>query len=74
MGSVSVNAELNVIADELELPRKIVSVEVPLGAITAGANCLLTVGGVDIIILALVGSSLLTPSAVVTAPPAMVLV
>src|SRR5271169_4293479 len=74
VGSVSVNTDCSWLTDELALPRKIVRVDVPLGGITAGANCLLTVGGVDIIIFALVGSSLLTPSRVVILPAAMVLV
>ena len=74
MGRVSVNAELSVTAPELLLPSTMVSVEVPFGTITAGANCLLTVGGVVTMICALVGSSLLTPSKVVTPPAAIVLV
>jgi hypothetical protein len=58
---------------ELGLPSTIVSVEVPLGGITAGENCLATVGGVETTSLALVGSSLLAPSNVVTAPAGIVL-
>ena len=46
VGSVSVKSEVSVIAKSLLLPRNMVSVEVPLGEITAGENSFLTVGGV----------------------------
>lgn len=56
VGKVSVNIALKVTALELLLPSTMVSVEVPFGGITAGENCLLTVGGVETTSLALVGS------------------
>ena len=58
----------------LAFPMTIVSVEVPLGGITAGTNCLSTVGGVETTTRAELGSSLVTPSVVVTPPAAIVLV
>ena len=62
VGSVSVKAALSIMDDELLFPKTMVSVEVPFVGITAGENCLLTVGGVVTINCALVGSPLVTPS------------
>ncbi len=46
VGSVSVKSEVSVMAEELSFPKNMVSVEVPLGEITAGENSFLIVGGV----------------------------
>mgnify|MGYP006975284459 FL=1 len=63
-----------VAAAALLLFRKIVNRDTVPGAITGGANCLLTDGGVDTSRRARVGSSFTTPSVVVTPPPAIVFV
>ncbi len=57
----------------LPLFRKIVSRDTAPGAITGGANCFVTDGGVDTVSCACVGSSLLTPSALLTALAGIVL-
>ncbi len=64
VGKLSVKIEVSVIGDALSFVKKIVRVEIPPEAITAGENCLLTTGGLAIVICALVGSSLVTPSKV----------
>src|SRR3982750_2879318 len=65
VGSTSSKSALSVLAVALVLPRTMLRRDTPLGGITAGVNCLPTVGGVETISCALVGSSLLTPSFVV---------
>ena len=72
-GRLSTSAWLRVIGAELGLFSTMVRRDVPFAGITAGANCLPTLGGVLMITSALVGSSLVTPSLVLTAPVGMVL-
>jgi hypothetical protein len=71
VGRMSTWAAVRVMAESLALPRNRVRVEVPPGAMTAGENCLLRVGGEATTTSALVASSLLTPSLLVTPPLAM---
>lgn len=65
---------MSVSAEAFSLAMKIVRRDVPPGGMTAGANCLATPGGTETITRARVGSSLVTPSEVVTPPAGMVLV
>ena len=74
LGRVSTNASVRVIAAAFSLRKKMVNLEMPFCGITAGSNCLPTVGGFATFSLALVGSSFFTPSVVVTPPLGMVLV
>ena len=74
VGKVSVKTALKVAAEALLLPKIIVMVEVPPAPITPGENCLVTVGGVEINISALVDKSLLAPSKVVRLPEGIVLI
>ena len=74
LGKVSVNAAASVIALLLGLPKVKVRVEVPLAGITVGEKALLSPTGEDTTSLALVASSLLTPSKVVTPPAGIWLV
>ena len=71
-GRVSTMSLLKVMAAALSLVMRIVRVDSPWAATTAGENCLLTDGGVLTTNSALVLSSLRTPSWVVTPPLGMV--
>ena len=67
-GSASMRSAVRDVAASLGLAMKILSRDTPLGRATGGSKDLLTEGGSLMTSRAWVGSSLLTPSKLVTSP------